>query len=278
VTSDLPLHWHVTEVAAVVVLAALYGSARVESHRRRQALAALAVLLVVVVWPFGDVAAEVSLSAAVVQRLVVMLLVVPVLLRATPVDWLEHSTRPAPVDAIARRLANPGVAVAFVTLLGTLTVSPTLVDAGARSLPAHLAVLALTAIVGVVLWAPVLGVVPGARRLSPAGRAGYLLASSLVVTGLSFVWIFATHPLYPGLHHQEEVLHVSALFDQQLAGFIAKLGAYVPMWAVAFWIFAHADEESRPAEESPLHWVDVERQLLRADRARARKSRRRHPL
>ena len=67
---------------------------------------------------------------------------------------------------------------------------------------------------------------------------------------------------------------MTPLFDQQLAGFVAKIGSYVPMWAVAFTIFSRADEAGVAVEESPLHWADVERQLLRVDRQRARAARR----
>ena len=98
--------------------------------------------------------------------------------------------------------------------------------------------------------------------------------AALVVTSLSFVWIFARHPLYPGLHHQEALLHMTPLFDQQLAGFVSKLGCYAPMWAIAFTIFARADERGVDLEESPLHWADVERALLRVDRQRERERRR----
>ena len=72
------------------------------------------------------------------------------------------------------------------------------------------------------------------------------------------------------MHHQYALLHMTPLFDQQLAGFVAKLGVYIPMWAVAFTIFFHAEEAGTPIEETPLHWADVERQLLRVDRQRER--------
>jgi cytochrome c oxidase assembly factor CtaG len=114
---------------------------------------------------------------------------------------------------------------------------------------------------------------PGTRRLSPVARAGYIFASALVVTSLSFVWIFSRHSLYPALHHQYALLHMTPLFDQQLAGFVAKFACYIPMWAVAFTIFARADE-TNTTEESPLHWADVERELLRVDRQRERQQRR----
>jgi cytochrome c oxidase assembly factor CtaG len=115
------------------------------------------------------------------------------------------------------------------------------------------------------------------KRLSAAARAAYLVASAIVVTSLSFVWIFSRHALYPALHHQYALLHVTPVFDQQLAGFVAKLGCYLPMWAVALTIFFNAERGGIPAEETPLHWADVERHLLRVDRQRTRTLRRHRP-
>jgi cytochrome c oxidase assembly factor CtaG len=245
--------------------------------KRRLAAWALLALLLVTIWPIGDLAASVSLTVATVQRLVIMLLVAPLLLMATPTNVLARLTRPRPIDAVTRLLAHPGFAVVVVTALGTLTLTPPVVDWGAHSSVGRDLVLLAVLFVGLVLWTPALGVMPGAKRLSPAARAGYVFASALVVTSLSFVWIFSQHSLYPALHHQYAILHMTPLFDQQLAGFVAKLGCYMPMWAVAFTIFWHAEDSGTPIEETPLHWADVERQLLRVDRQRDRAIRRHQP-
>ena len=89
------------------------------------------------------------------------------------------------------------------------------------------------------------------------------------MTGLSFVWVLARHSLYPALGHQSAIVHMSPLLDQRVAGFAAKLLCYVPTWAVAFTMFSRAEERGIPAEETPLRWADVERELLRVDRQRA---------
>jgi cytochrome c oxidase assembly factor CtaG len=206
-----------------------------------------------------------------------MLLVAPLLLMATPTSLLARLTRPRPVDAVTRWLTHPGAAVVVVTVLGTATLITPVVDWGAHSSLARDLILLTTLLVGFVLWLPALGVLPGTRHLSPVARAGYVFASALVVTSLSFVWIFSRHSLYPALHYQHVLLHMTPLFDQQLAGFVAKFGCYAPMWAVAFTIFSRADEHGAPVEETPLHWADVERELLRIDRQRERASRRLHP-
>lgn len=233
----------------------------------------MGVLAVVTAWPIGDLAQSVSLTVATVQRLVIMLLVAPLILLSLPVSLLSRLTRPAPVDAVVRRVAHPGVAIVIVTIVGTLSLAVPVVDWGAVSATRRDVVLLLVVVNGLVLWVPGLALMPGAKRLSPAGRAGYLLGSALVVTSLSYVWIFAQHPLYPALHYQHALLHISPLFDQQLAGYIAKLGCFIPMGAVAFTIFFRAEDRGVPVEETPLDWADVERLLLRVERHRARAAR-----
>ena len=273
-TSLLPFRWHIADV--IIIVAAAVGHRVVVKSKRERRLVVLALLalLIVTVWPVGDLASSVSLSVATVQRLVIMLLVAPLLLMATPPHVLARVTRPRAIDTVTRWLAHPAVAMVLVTVVGTLTLISPVVDWGAHSAIGRASTLVVVLVVGLILWLPALGVMPGARRLSPVARAGYVFVSSIVVTSLSIVWIFAKHPLYPALHHQHALLHVSALLDQQLAGFIAKLCCYAPMWAVAFTIFSRAEERGTPVEETPLHWADVERQLLRVDRQRERDTRR----
>ncbi len=269
----LPFHWHVVTALAIVAAWVAHLVTVRDSRHRGRAGAGLAVLAAVVLWPVGDLAARVSLSVATAQRLVVILLVAPLLARSVPSDLASRLTRPAAVDTAVRVAAKPGVALAIVTIVGTASLTSPVVDAGAE----HAWVRALTVLadllVGIVFWLPVLDVAPGTTRLSPMGRAGYLFGGSVLITALSFVWIFSRHPLYPALHDQRALVHLSAVADQQVAGFVAKFGAYVPLWAMAFVIVARAHESGQPAEESPLHWADVERELERADR-RARHRRR----
>lgn len=273
----LPFQWHIEELLFIGVCWATHRSLVANEHQRRLCSWALISLLVVVVWPIGDIAASVSLTVATVQRLVIMLLVAPLLLRSVPIQIFSRLTRPKAVDFLATKVAHPGLALFLVTVLGTLTLSTPLVDWGASSTLGRNIVLLTTLLSGFLLWIPSLAIIPGARRLSPAGRAGFIFVSSLVVTSLSFVWIFSVHSLYPGLHNQQELLNMTPVFDQQLAGFVAKLGCYLPMWVVAFRIFFHAEDEGIPVEESPLQWADVERKMLRIDRQRERAIRRHQP-
>lgn len=271
--ATLPFHWHALIVVAIV--GGIASVVRLSRTRRQRAQGAAAVVAfaAVTLWPVGDVAASVSLSVATLQRLVLMLLVAPLLMLAAPTSTWVAVTRPAIVDAVARRLARPAPAMALVTVVGTVTLSVPVVNWGAHSLWARDVIVIGVVVLGVVLWLPALGLVPGARRLSEVARAAYVFVSALVVTSLSLVWIFARHPLYRSLHFQHHFVHLSALTDQQVAGFVAKLGAYLPMWAVAFVIFSRAEHRGVELETSPLHWADVERELLRAERQRRRTTR-----
>jgi putative membrane protein len=277
VAALLPFQLHPFIVAAI--LAAGVAHHVLASSRRQGCLARCALLafLLVTIWPIGDVAAKVSLSVATAQRLVIMLFVAPLLLLSLPTTALSRLTRPAPVDFVVRKLAHPGLAMVVVTLVGTATLIAPVVDWGARSEVARELIIVVVLVVGMLLWIPALAVMPGTRRLSPIARSGYVFGSALVVTSLSFVWIFARHPLYPGLHDQYALLHMTPLFDQQLAGFVAKFGCYLPMGWVAFFIFAHAEDQGVAVEETPLYWADVERELLRLDRRRARALSRQRP-
>ncbi len=273
----LPFRLHPFVATVIIAAGVAHHLLVTSSHQRRLARYALLALLVVTVWPIGDIAAKVSLSVATAQRLVVMLLVAPLLLLSLPTTALARLTRATPVDFVVRKLAHPGLALVVVTVLGTVTLAPPVVNWGARSNVARDLILMVVLAVGVLLWIPALAVMPGTHRLSPIARAGYLFGSSIVVTSLSFVWIFSRHPLYSDLHSQYALLRMTPLFDQQLAGFVAKFGCYLPMWWVAFVIFAHAEDQGVAVEETPLHWAGVERELLRLDRQRARALARHRP-
>jgi cytochrome c oxidase assembly factor CtaG len=241
---------------------------------RQRVLFTLGVVVLVgaTAWPLADLAAHWLLVALVVQRLLLTLAVPPLLVLGTPRRVLSRLTRPAAVDSILRVVVRPVPAVAIVTVVavGTLTT-------GAVQLASHseLARVGLELTVlgsGFVLWAPVLTELPGEPRLSALGRGGYLVVQSIVPSFLSVVWIFARHPLYPAFAHDGKVIGLQPLLDQQLAGFVAKLGTIAVLWTVAFVTMTRsqqADDAGRDGE--PLMWSDVEREIERADR------RARHP-
>jgi putative membrane protein len=240
------------------------------TNRQRWAFGmGLVALVVALSWPVADLATSVSLLATIVQRQLLILAVAPLLLLGTPATVTARLTRPAAVDAVVRRLARPVAALVTTTVLLAITSLPASVDASASSGPFRALVLAGVLAAGIVLWIPVIDRVPGVVHLRPIVKAGYLVAQAVAPTFLSFIWIFSLHPLYHSLHGQRAALGISALTDQQLSGYAAKLLTFGVLLSVAYAIFVRGDEDD-DEQDAPLRWIDVERALERADRQERR--------
>jgi putative membrane protein len=271
VTSLLPPTWHPALVAAlaVVTVAYLVGTRRGDFHasgaERRRFAAAVVLTYAVCAWPLGDLAAHVSITAVVVQRLVLVLAVAPLVLNSLPDALVARATRRRTVDRVLHAVVRPAIAIGIVTVVGTVSLLPVAISWCSSSVPAGATFVAVTLALGVILWLPILGSAPGLPRLSYTAKGAFFLAASLVVTSLSFIWIFARHPMYGSLSHQQQILGISPLLDQQLAGFVSKLGAYFPMWAIAFVLFARAGDGGE-RDQPDLRWIDVQRELERVDR------------
>lgn len=230
-------------------------------------VAALAVTLVAMGWPLGDLAAHWSLSALVLQRCILVLAAASLLLSGLPDDVLAWATRPAPVDAVLLRILWPPAAVVTVTVVLVGSMAPPLVAAQSHLPVARGLLAALVVAAGVVLWLPILGRVPGIPRPRPMIRAVYLVAQAIVPVFLSFVYILATRPLYATLGRSRDVTGLSPLADQQIAGFVSKLSFLLTLLTVAGVILAQApDTDDDLGPEDPLVWADIERHFERADR------------
>jgi putative membrane protein len=273
-------HLHLVWLLVVVALIAAYlwatsgsGSGSVSAPapatgRQRFLFISGAVLLgVAVTWPLADVAAHWLLVALVLQRLLLTLAVPPLLVLGTPRPLLVRLTRPVLVDAVLRVVVRPIPAIAIVTVVavGTLTTGAVSWAAGSTVAQAVLEVVVLAS--GFVLWAPVLHELPGAPKLSALGRGAYLIVQSIVPSFLSIVWIFARHPLYAPFAHPGKVVDLSPLLDQELSGFVAKLGTIFVLWTVAFVVMTRGETAAAAGRDTePLVWSDVEREIERADR------------
>ena len=272
-----PFGWHLHTawlgVLAALLVAYLWLSRRPgwEATRRQRVLfvAGVVVLAGAVTWPVADLAAHWLLVALVLQRLLLTLAVPPLLVLGTPRPVLARLTRPRAVDAVLRVVVRPLPAVAIVTVVAVGTLTTGAVALAARSEVARVALEIVVLASGFVLWAPVLSELPGAQHLSALGRGAYLIVQSIVPSFLSIVWIFARHSLYPPYAHAGTVAGLSPLLDQQLAGFVAKLGTIAVLWTVAFVVMTRGQVDQSEREE-PLLWSDVERELERADRRERR--------
>jgi cytochrome c oxidase assembly factor CtaG len=273
----LDWHFHIFWTLAIPGLFLAYlGATRAADRRptRRQLIVfvgGLALLVVALMWPLGDLAAHWSLMALVVQRLLLTLAIPPLLVAGTPRPVLAQLTRPAPVDAVLRIVVRPAPAVAIVTIVAVGTLTTGVVNVAATSDLAQVVIQIIVLLSGFVLWAPVLSQLPGAKRLTALGRGGYLIVQSIVPSFLSVIWIFARRPLYPSYIHHIRFVGMSPVLDQQLAGFLAKLSTIAVLWTVAFTIMTRGQVTAGLEDDAePLLWSDVEREIERADRRERR--------
>jgi len=234
--------------------------------------AACGACIIALTWPVADLAAHWSLTALVIQRLILILAVAPLLLLGLPYDVLERITRPALVDAALNRCRRPATAIGLVTFLIVGSMVPPVVEAQASS-PALRGLFAVTTLVaGLVLWIPVLGRVPGIPRLRPLARFGYLAAQAVVPAFLAFALILAPHPLYAAFAGSKAAVDLRPLNDQQIAGFVSKLTMLIVLLTVGALGLSKtklSDEDAGLDEK--LVWGDVQRQFERADRRTTRK-------
>jgi cytochrome c oxidase assembly factor CtaG len=233
--------------------------------------AACGACIIALTWPVADLAAHWSLTALVIQRLILILAVAPLLLLGLPYDVLERITRPALVDAALNRCRRPATAIGLVTFLIVGSMVPPVVEAQASS-PALRGLFAVTTLVaGLVLWIPVLGRVPGIPRLRPLARFGYLAAQAVVPAFLAFALILAPHPLYAAFAGSKAAVDLRPLNDQQIAGFVSKLTMLIVLLTVGALGLSKtklSDEDAGLDEK--LVWGDVQRQFERADRRTTR--------
>jgi cytochrome c oxidase assembly factor CtaG len=284
VATVAPFDWHFHAVTWAVLLVGvsvvvvghrrILGSSgrpiRWSRHQIEFFAGACAGMALALTWPVADLAAHWSLTALVTQRLILVLAVAPMLLLGIPHDILEWATRPSLVDATLVRLRRPPVAIVIVTVVLVGSMVPALVRDQASSMLIRGLLVVATLIAGLELWLPVLSRVPGIPRLRPMLRFGYLAAQGVVPAFLSFALILAPHPLYATFARSHLAIGLQPLNDQQIAGFVSKLGMLLVLLTVGTVFLLRTDEDFR--KDDPLVWADVQRQFERADRSGAAES------
>jgi putative membrane protein len=199
-------------------------------------LAGLACLWVAIASPL-DEAADISLSAHMVQHLVLLTIAPALLLLGDP---LLPLLRGIP-NALRRKVVSPlqwralrGALRAITQPLATLLLSsatlwswhsPALYQLALRVPAIHAVEHASFLVSGVLFWYPVVQPWPSRSRWPRSAMIPYLLAADVQNTLLAAVFTFSDRVLYPYYELHNRVTEASALNDQVLAGVIM----WVPM-------------------------------------------------
>jgi len=270
-----PVTLAVVAIAVIGYVATARGAARPTQRQRWAFVAAMAGLVVAGSWPLEDLAAHWSLTALIIQRLLLVLVVAPMLLLSLPAALAARLTKPRAIDAVLAFVSKPAAAVIIFTGVAVGTLVTPAVAAQSSSGGARTGLDALLLLSGMVLWSPVVSTIPGASRPTPLGRAVYLFVQSVIPGFPSIIFIFSHHPLYYGFAHVHQALHLTPLVDQQLAGVVAKVATLPVLWTAAWVAISNAHRSDREGvDPETLTWAEVQRQLERAERAERAEMRR----
>jgi putative membrane protein len=269
------LHWMALAVILAISAGLVYAihqeakAGRPVARIRKLGLAGSVVLLAICsLYPLANWAAKWSASAHMLQQLILVLAIPPLFLSSVPRSMMSRWLAAGPLDDLVQALTKPIAASLVFFSVVVVNQLPPVVAATSSSRLAQGAMEGCLLGAGLVMWAPVLRSIPGARQLSTGARIGYLFIQSLLPNFPALILIFAHHSLYPPFAaHVRAFLHISPVGDQQVAGAMAKLIGIGVLWSTAAAVLTHAQRaEDEGRDPDPLTFEDVEIELRRADR------------
>ncbi len=241
---DTAWSWAWRAYPGVWLFVASLGLGLVALHRRfpepdgeltpglRRALAAsgLALLWIALDWPVGALGSGYLASVHMVQFLLIAVAAPPLLLLGVPRDaWKRAVSRPM-VGGIARVVGYPIFSMAFFAVVMGFTHWPAVVDGLMSSQVGSLLLDLMWLGSGLIFWWPVAVALPERDWLREPFKMGYLVAATLVNTGVFAFLTFSDVPLYATFELAPPVGTLSTRDDQLVAGLLMKLGGAVILW------------------------------------------------
>ncbi len=195
-----------------------------------------------------DIAEGYLYSVHMVQHLLISFFIPILFLQATP-EWLARLILGgAGQDRTwLGKLAHPIVAGIIFNALAAITHWNGIVQLSFDSGPFHYGIHLVMFASALLMWLPVLGPLPE-LRLSPPAQMVYLFLMSIIPTVPAGWLTFADAVVYPAYDGPVRVFGLSAVDDQQMAGFVMKvLGGFFLWSLIGIRFFLWASKE-RAAE------------------------------
>jgi putative membrane protein len=96
---------------------------------------------------------------------------------------------------------------------------------------------------GLLMWAPVVEVLPAPEWFGTGAKLGYIAAVRLIETVLGNVFVWSSEPFYPWYVHTHDIWGISPVRDQNLAGVVMMgEGGLVTIVALC-WLFLKLAQE-----------------------------------
>jgi len=231
--------------------------------QKRNAILAVAAIVVAGEWPVHNLAERYLYSVHMVQHLVLAMVVAPLLVAATPA-WMARALFPGRLMSVARAITRPLPALVLFNATLVFTHWPNMVDASVHSEWAHFGLHLLLVVTAMIMWMPILSPILELPRLSYPGQMIYLFLQSLVPTVPASFLTFGDRPLYHVYETFPRIAGISALGDQRVAGLIMKIVGGFIIWGVLIVLFFKWHSIERDGVDV-LGYRDVERSLNRME-------------
>lgn len=244
----------------------------VTKRQRRFFAGAIVSLAIAADWPMHDIAEQYLYSVHMLQHLLITFFIPILFLQATP-EWLARLILGGGDQerTWVGKLAKPVVAGIIFNALAALTHWNGIVQLSFDSGPFHYAIHLLMFSSALLMWLPVLGPLPE-LRLSPPAQMVYLFLMSIIPTVPAGWLTFADGVVYPAYDGSIRVFGLSAVNDQQMAGFIMKVLGGFFLWSligIRFFLWASKERASEFEKRivRPLTYDEVTEEFERTEPA-----------
>ena len=258
-------HGHPSVIAGIIALTAVYLLG-VGPLRRRYGwapeigagqvtffLAGVLVIFVALLSPLHELGDNYLFSAHMVQHLLLTLVVPPLLLAGTPAWLIRPLFRSAGALRIGRFLTLPVVAFIMFNVVFVLWHVPPLYDLALRERGIHILEHLMFLVAGVIMWWPILGMLPEMPRPPLIGQMVYLFVQPTVPAILGAIITFSDGVLYEWYAQAPRIWEISAHTDQQVGGVVMWVPgglAFLLTLAIIFLLWA-SREESEDRRQRP---------------------------
>ena len=227
-----------------------YGLAdKVEPRQIATFTAGMAVIFISLLSPIHFLSDNYLFSMHMVQHVLLTLVAPPLLILGTP-DWLIRPLlRPNLAFRAARLAVHPIIAFALFNFIFSVWHIPTLYATSLNNHAVHIGEHLLFMGTAVIMWWPIVSMMPELPRLPYPIQMGYLFLLSVAQIIVFALLTFANEPLYEFYVNAPRIWGISPLLDQQLGAIIMKIGAgtlFLTLFIVIFfrW-FKHEEEVNR---------------------------------
>lgn len=208
-------------------------------RRARAGWAASGIFLLWVAldWPVGALGAGYLASVHMVQFLLIGVAAPPLLLLGIPRQRLEAWVARPAVRSVARVVGYPLVSMGVFVSMMAFTHWPPVVDTLMATQLGSFVLDMLWLGAGLVFWWPVAVSLPERAWLTEPYKVGYLIATTLLNTGVFAYLTYSELPLYAVYELAPPVGSLSTRDDQLVAGLLMKVGGAVILWTAISILF-----------------------------------------